>query len=146
MKKGRGGITSSDVIGRYIKKLYDKGIILISDHIYYSIILRGEYPYVAELFEGLAEQEAVAFRMLGEILVKLGIDPKPQLRARSGGVGNECRIERIISYEAEELRKYLSEIERAEGLCRDKDIYAKLEEIQKMMNEKLAWFERMRQS
>ena len=139
-------VSGSDMLVKYIKRLYDKEFLMISEHIYRSIRLRGEYSYLSDLFNTLAEQEAYDFRTLGDMLLSLGVDPKVQPRARNGYGGENVSIEKILQYEADVLEKYLSELGRVMTLCRGGELYLKLDEIYKRTGEWQACLLRMLRS
>lgn len=55
----------------------------ISEYLYQSIMFSEPYPELATLLEGIAGVEMIHFRLLSELLLKLGINPILNTRVRN---------------------------------------------------------------
>ena len=107
MRVGQG-----DIFLRGVRGLYEREFKAISEYIYYSFILRGKYPYIADLFDSLAIAEIDALKTIGEILRDEGKDTSVDLRVRLGYSRGKERIDEIIKLELGRIKEGMRECER----------------------------------
>ena len=110
--------TKNGVLIRYLKSLYDKKLLLMAEHSTLSIMLRGEYPYISELFGALLASDLECFGELGELLRCLGADTAIDIRIRKQGYRGES-IDKIVKSASEELRGEIDALERLHSLTDD---------------------------
>lgn len=101
----------------------------ISEYIYQSIMFAPVLPRLSELFDEIAMDEMRHFRLLGELILRLGGDPSLRCAVRGrGGIqtGRECdcrtqqtaaqTIEEDLRAEDDSRRRYLNLWELAERM------------------------------
>ena len=137
IREGGGGLLS-----RYIKALYGKRIARLSEHAYCAMLLRGEYPYVAELFETLAASDMEMLGELGEVLCEMGIDPVMDARIRGRGRRGE-NIDRMITYELDKLKGDIDELERIHSITDEPRVCETAEKMRLIISENIKIFERI---
>ena len=140
--KSRSGTAKKQVLSRYLKEIYDTRLASFARHRYLAIMLRGEYPYVADAFDMLAMSDAETFAELGALLTHLGTDPTLDVRVRLRGFGGG-NIDRIISDELERLRGEVDDIVRIYSLTDAAETLEKVEKMRLETSENVRLFERM---
>ncbi len=139
MRVGQG-----DIFLKRVRWVYEREFQAISEYIYYSVTLREEYPYIADLFDSLAIDEIEALQLLGNILYRESNDASIDFRVRKGRTVGEENIEKIIRFEVGEIKERIRECERilsystdphrCEGISRVIEIKAEaLESLDRMM-------------
>lgn len=140
--KNRSGGSKNGILTRYLKSLYDKKLARLAEHSYCAIILRGDYPYVAELFESLAVSDMASFRQLGETLRSLGVDPTSDVRIHTRGCWGE-NIDSIITSELNSQRGEIDAVERIHSLTDDPRVCDAAEKMRLEISENIKLFERI---
>lgn len=133
------------LLARYIKSLYAKRLARLSEHSYCAALLRGEYPYVAELFNALAASDTEMLGELGELLCSVGIDPVIDVRIRGQGCRSE-NIDRTIASELDRLRGDIDELERIHSITDEPRVCEAAEKMRLLISENIKIFERILQS
>lgn len=141
MKVGKSGVKNS-LIARYLKRIYEKKWASVSEHIYYSMILRGEYPYVSDMFKNTAESEAEILRGIVGLLAELGIDTAVDTRIHIASYRGE-EINEIIKGEVDFLRRSIDDTEGICALTDDNRIRDEMEFARRTTAENVRAFERM---
>ena len=107
----------------------------VSDYIYYSLMLEGDYPSLSGLFEKMAMTEMRHFGLLGKAIIAMGGDPAVRVRHTNPFYGRPDKIDgqtakRILSgaLEGEQtaMNKYLR---LAAAMASDKTAAALFERI-----------------
>ena len=140
--KNRSGGSKNGVLARHLKWLCDQKISRSAEHSYCAIMLRGEYPYVADLFESLAASDMRGFRELGQMLRYLGVDPISDIRIHTRGRRGE-NIETIISCELDIQRQGIDALERIHSLTDDSRICEVAERMRLEISENIKALERL---
>ncbi|MBO7250312.1 MAG: hypothetical protein J6V42_03460 [Clostridia bacterium] len=101
-----------DIFFKAIRGIYEREFVTVSEYIYYSLILREEYPYIADLFDLLAISEIDLLAAIGDIMQSEGWDTSIDIRVRRGQRGESERLENIIKFEIKEIKESIRSCER----------------------------------
>lgn len=101
-----------DMFFKAIREIYEREFVSVSEYIYYSLILREEYPYLADLFDCLAISEIDLLEAIGEVMQDEGWDMSIDIRVRRGQRGESERLENIIKFEVKEIKDSIRVCER----------------------------------
>ena len=66
----------------------------VSDYVYFSLMLDGDYPTLSELFEKMAITEMRHFGLLGKAVIAMGGDPAVRVRHTNPFYGRPDRLDR----------------------------------------------------
>ena len=146
MRRYSTGNLQRDNFWRNLKRIYEKTFLCISDYIYYAIILRGEYPFISDIFEACAVSECEVFRILDEMLGGVSEDRSLDIRARFDDKRGAVGIDKIIRLEAGAIREEIRECEYLSSFCKDKECRDILTRVIEMRGEMLERFERIMRS
>ena len=126
-----------------VQRCYLQALVSIANHIYRSLILRGNAREVSELLEELAERTLEDFRTLGELLLALGGDAQIHRSARFSGVNCACREsskEECLRETLEELQDCIDSYETVMGKTADRVVRSVFAAL---IGEKQRWYERI---
>ena len=109
----------------------------ISEYIYQSILLESEYPEVAKTLEGIAMVEMRHYKILSELMHKLGTDPYLNSRIRTVPLNTShksdkdisCKVKKTIEQNMAEENSSKEEYLRLAKCSHDPEIAKILERI-----------------
>lgn len=109
------GIIKNNRISLAVSALRLTKLNMISDYIYYSLLLKSERPELSLLLDRIAGNELLHFRLLGELMLALGANPSVRGRILTyttdfvqSDEDLRTLLERVIKSENDAYRAYIN--------------------------------------
>jgi len=127
-------VTRDPSLARLIVPARANELNSISDYIYEAIIFENVYPWLATIFEGIANTEMRHFKMLSELTLKLGGNPAVDCRIQNipTDISENTNsmapraAKRFLTRASEEEKNAAAEYKRLASSCKDKSASALL--------------------
>lgn len=94
IKTSTGNLQSNSLLLK-LYKAYNGEIELISDYLYFSIIVSEYDTEASRIFEEIATEKIQSFKLLGELLKSKGVDPSINATIKNTGTGQSQAAEDI---------------------------------------------------
>lgn len=121
----------------------------ISEYIYYSLLLEGDYPELSELFECAAESALRRYRAVGAMLLRMGEYPSLGIQPRGRRLSPRemsdinCQgIDAIISDAIERERRGIAEYDRLIGYTQNSELVNAIPSVISSKRDTLSLLER----
>jgi len=121
----------------------------ISEYVYYSLLLEGDYPELSELFERAAQSALGRYRAVGAMLLRMGEYPSLSIQPRGRKMssremsGTESReIDAMISDAIERERRGIAEYDRLIGYTQNSELLNSLPSVLSSKRDTLSMLER----
>ena len=131
-----GCVTRDPCFAKALCESYMEELAAVGAYTYRALVIRGRNQRLSELFERIAREEMVHFRLLGELILALGGNPAICTHLRIGmpegccAVGCEAGFEgRAIADSLREERRGIDRYQTLMGCTRDRVVRSVLTQI-----------------